>query len=244
MDTRTKININTTQLISANSHHTLINFTKKYLQEIFCKSYFQNNHKEQCLICKQISVNQYHNILWLSTESTYKLQDIDTIFEKISLSLDENEQFFFIIENAHLLNVSCSNKLLKIVEEPPPGYNFIFLTQRPQDILETIKSRCVNLELKSSYNISEEPLLKYFTTKTIDAPDFLYFIDRLNITEQQTIIILDDILKFWIDHDSTDKKISIIVDAFKNLPNQGGSKLFWKNLFTKFYKDGPIAKLL
>ena len=234
MDRETETGINPAKLIIGNSHE-LIDFAKKVCKEVFCN---QRKSECNCITCIQIEENRHHNVLWLKPENQYKLQDIDIIFEKASLALDENEKFFFVIENAELMNIACSNRLLKIIEEPPAGYRFIFLTERPQDILDTIKSRCVTTDLQSNSESPKDALTKYFTTEKIDAPDFLFFVDKLNITEQQTIVFLDEILKFWIETNratNADKKIQIITHAFQNLPGTGGSKLFWKNFYTKFY---------
>lgn len=233
----TKQNINPALLIISNNKNELKNFALKLCKENFCINSKDKNHS--CITCNQIEQNQFHNILLLSTESQYKVQDIDIIFEKSSLALEENEKFFFIIEDADLLNIASSNKLLKLVEEPPRGYNFIFLTQRPQDILDTIKSRCIKKILNHTQEI-EDPLIKYFTTEKISAPDFIFYLDKSNINEQKTTLLLDEILKFWIKEKNNSEKINLFTNAFQNLPGPGGSKLFWKNLFTKFHQDTKL----
>lgn len=47
-----------------------------------------------------------------------------------------------IIEEAHRLNESSGNILLKTLEEPPPGTHFILVTHRPEALLQTLRSRC------------------------------------------------------------------------------------------------------
>src|SRR3990167_7653912 len=101
-------------------------------------------------------------------------------------------------------------------------------------ILDTIKSRCTKIVLDHSEYINEEPIIKYFTIEKIDAPDFLSFIDKSDINEQKTAIILDEILKFWTLKKES-RKLDLIIESFENLPGPGGSKLFWKNFYTKFY---------
>lgn len=49
---------------------------------------------------------------------------------------------WILVEEAHRLNESSGNILLKTLEEPPPGTHFILVTHRPEALLPTIRSRC------------------------------------------------------------------------------------------------------
>lgn len=54
----------------------------------------------------------------------------------------EGKARIFIIEEAHRLNESSSNALLKTLEEPPATSHLILITSRPAQLLPTIRSRC------------------------------------------------------------------------------------------------------
>lgn len=58
----------------------------------------------------------------------------------------EGQAKVFIIEDAERMNAGAANALLKVLEEPPPGVVFILMTARPDDLLETIVSRCRRLD--------------------------------------------------------------------------------------------------
>jgi DNA polymerase III subunit delta' len=49
---------------------------------------------------------------------------------------------WILVEEAHRLNESSGNLLLKTLEEPPAGAHFILITHRPEALLQTIRSRC------------------------------------------------------------------------------------------------------
>ena len=49
---------------------------------------------------------------------------------------------WIVVEEAHRLNESSGNILLKTLEEPPAGAHFILVTHRPEALLQTIRSRC------------------------------------------------------------------------------------------------------
>ena len=45
------------------------------------------------------------------------------------------------------MNTNAANALLKNLEEPPPGMLFILVSQKPQQLLPTILSRCLSFVL-------------------------------------------------------------------------------------------------
>lgn len=54
----------------------------------------------------------------------------------------------FVIDDAHALNPSAANSLLKSLEEPPPTSHFVLASSAPQALLPTILSRCQVLRLQ------------------------------------------------------------------------------------------------
>ncbi len=47
----------------------------------------------------------------------------------------------FLIEDAELLGTSAANALLKTLEEPRPGTQFVLVTSQPESLLDTVRSR-------------------------------------------------------------------------------------------------------
>jgi DNA polymerase-3 subunit delta' len=54
----------------------------------------------------------------------------------------EGSKKIFIISQAERLHPSAANKILKLLEEPPPHVLFILVSSRPEALLPTIRSRC------------------------------------------------------------------------------------------------------
>jgi DNA polymerase-3 subunit delta' len=48
----------------------------------------------------------------------------------------------FVIERVDQMHDNAANRMLKTLEEPPPFAHLLLLTDRPQDVLPTIQSRC------------------------------------------------------------------------------------------------------
>ncbi|MFN8108427.1 MAG: hypothetical protein U0Y82_01045 [Thermoleophilia bacterium] len=54
-----------------------------------------------------------------------------------------------IVEGAERLRDVAGNRILKPLEEPPPGSHVILVTDRPEDLLPTIRSRCVPVPFRT-----------------------------------------------------------------------------------------------
>ena len=70
-----------------------------------------------------------------------RLNQIKEILEFLSKKPLESERNIVIIEDIEKMNESASNALLKTLEEPNTGL-FILITERPEKLLSTIRSRC------------------------------------------------------------------------------------------------------
>ncbi len=74
--------------------------------------------------------------------SKYEAEEIS---KKLSLKAYEGGYKVMIIWMADKMNIECSNKLLKIVEEPPEKTVLLLLTENEEQVLATIQSRCQKL---------------------------------------------------------------------------------------------------
>ena len=70
-----------------------------------------------------------------------RLNQIKEIIEFLGKKPFESERSIVIIEDIERINESASNALLKTLEETNTGL-FILITQRPEKLLSTIRSRC------------------------------------------------------------------------------------------------------
>ena len=51
----------------------------------------------------------------------------------------------FVIHEAELMNENAQNALLKLLEEPPRGVVLVLSTATPSMLLETVRSRCIEI---------------------------------------------------------------------------------------------------
>lgn len=65
-----------------------------------------------------------------------------SLMARLSLASHYGSGKFALIEPAELLNASSANALLKTLEEPPAGTHLLLVSERPQALLPTLRSRC------------------------------------------------------------------------------------------------------
>ena len=77
------------------------------------------------------------------------IDDIRDLNRKFSLSSADNAYKICIVDTTEDLNLSASNSLLKILEEPPKNTLFILVSNNHQAILPTILSRCQKISFQA-----------------------------------------------------------------------------------------------
>ena len=71
-----------------------------------------------------------------------RVDDAQEILKALSLKSYEGGYKIMIVWMADKLNIAASNKLLKLLEEPPEKTIFILISENEEDIIQTIRSRC------------------------------------------------------------------------------------------------------
>ncbi|MNX36658.1 DNA polymerase III subunit tau [compost metagenome] len=96
-----------------------------------------------------ISENPYGGLFdWYShlgvqnKQGEIRVDDAQEILKSLSLKSYEGGYKIMIVWMADKLNTAASNKLLKLLEEPPEKTVFILISEHEEDIIQTIRSRC------------------------------------------------------------------------------------------------------
>lgn len=211
------------------------------LRKLFCVF----NSCTVCVTCLQIQNRQHSQIMWLTSIKGYVLDDLVPIREKSKFMLNQNEYFFFIIEHAELLSTTCSNALLKILEEPPAGYHFMLLTHQPAALLSTIRSRCLPVYFQNDYgDVQFELFFLHCTSKPQPITVILQECDRAKISEEAAQELLYKIIQFWQEQkrdiqashfspNYINQILQILYEMLECLPNTGNTKLFLKTVLTQ-----------
>ena len=88
-------------------------------------------------------------------QKNISIDDIRELGRKFYLSSANNSYKVCIVDTTEDLNISASNSLLKMLEEPPKNTLFILVSNNKQSILPTILSRCQKISFQ---RLNEEDL--------------------------------------------------------------------------------------
>lgn len=117
------------------------------------------------------SLPNWYNALDIENkQGLINVRDASTIIRKLNLKAYEAEYKVVIIWMAERLNTEASNRLLKLVEEPPEKTLFILVSENQEELLMTIRSRTVLMKIpKLTYNDVSEALVKKFNCNAENA---------------------------------------------------------------------------
>lgn len=81
----------------------------------------------------------------------------DELTRKLSLKSNQGGYKVSIIWQPERMNTECANKMLKMIEEPPQRMLFILVSDNPDKLLETIRSRTQRIDVKK---IDDESIVR------------------------------------------------------------------------------------
>ena len=124
-----------------------------------------------CHSCRQAASGNHPDIIYVSHEkpTSIGVEDIrDQLTGDIQIRPYNGKYKIYIINEAEKMTVQAQNAILKTIEEPPEYAVIILLTSNEQSFLDTIRSRCVVLNLKP---VSDEQVKQYLMEQ-IQVPDY------------------------------------------------------------------------
>ena len=100
-----------------------------------------------CAPCKRIARGVHADVLVVEPgdSGTIKLDQVREAIDRAAYRPFEGRRRLVMIDGADALNVEAQNALLKTLEEPPPASVFVLITDRPDMLLPTVRSRCQRL---------------------------------------------------------------------------------------------------
>lgn len=126
---------------------------------------------QECHSCKQAMSHNQPDIIYVSHEKP-NIIGVDDIREQVNNDIVikpySSKYKIYIIDEAQKMNQQAQNALLKTIEEPPAYAIIILLTTNADGFLQTILSRCINLDLRG---VPTEVIKKYLMQKH-QIPDY------------------------------------------------------------------------
>tara|TARA_B100000886_G_C20416748_1_gene489615 strand:- start:1616 stop:2551 length:936 start_codon:yes stop_codon:yes gene_type:complete len=181
---------------------------------------------------KLFTQNLYPNLIYLSgfEFTNVKIEDIRTLKRKIFQKTIFSKERFIVLDEVDFFNIQSLNALLKIIEEPTNQNFFILINNKSKPLLDTIKSRSIEMRINlrdkerqeitlkliefhnqkllfdhNSLSISPGNFLKFnnlFDTLNIDLNND--FLDNLKILlmehKKEKNIFYLELIRFYIDY--------------------------------------------
>lgn len=125
---------------------------------------------ENCPSCKKALGENNPDIIRLVHEKPNTIS-VDDIREQINATVQikpYGNRKIYIIEDAEKMNPQAQNALLKTLEEPPEYVTILLLTVNAQMLLQTIRSRCVQLNMRPV----ENKLIRAYLMKSLKITDY------------------------------------------------------------------------
>lgn len=120
-----------------------------YLIQLSVCEQQQNVPCETCRACRLVKSGNHLNVHAIEPDGQFiKRDQIDQLIHELSKTAREKGRKFYIVQEAHRMNASSSNALLKFLEEPTSEVTAILLSNQPHALLPTIRSRCQHMTLQ------------------------------------------------------------------------------------------------
>ncbi|MGN1059606.1 MAG: ATP-binding protein [Clostridia bacterium] len=104
-----------------------------------------------CSSCRLLAADAHPDLICLEIPADKKSIGVEAVREQLIKEAYvrpfSSARKVFLIENGELMTAEAQNALLKILEEPPEYAVFLLLTTAQSRLLETIRSRCLKLQL-------------------------------------------------------------------------------------------------
>lgn len=230
----TKNSVSHAYLFISNNYPKTMDLVLDFAKLLITKD-IDNIEKKQQII-SMIDNNIYLDLkiiepdgLWIKKDQMLDLQ------KKFSIKTNVNYKKIYIIKNAERLNNYSANTILKFLEEPEKNIIAILVSESPKQLLETIVSRCIQINL-----INHSPQF-HNTLTTVEIIEKIFFNNKNNIDKLELISakeMLDETIKFVSYYEQNGQEALLYSNKFyqEKIKNREFLLLFF-DIIIAIYKD-------
>ena len=142
-----------------------------FAQALQCEQKDSPDACGSCRSCRQASGGNHPDIIYVRHEKpgTISVDEIrHQVVADIQIKPYQGPYKIYIMEDAERMNPAAQNALLKTLEEPPAYAVIILLAVNASLLLETIRSRCVLLDLKPV----QDSEIEAYLMSHLEIPDY------------------------------------------------------------------------
>jgi DNA polymerase-3 subunit gamma/tau len=103
----------------------------------------------ECDPCREITAGTSFDVIEIDAASNRGIDQIRELREMVRYAPAASRHKVVILDEAHQLTDEASNALLKTLEEPPDKVIFVMATTRPEDLVDTIRSRSQHFHFRA-----------------------------------------------------------------------------------------------
>lgn len=223
----------------------------------------------ECESCRDITNSVPIDVIEIDAASNRKVEDTQSILEKIQYVPVNGRYKIYIIDEVHMLTNHAFNALLKTLEEPPENVIFILATTEVHKVLDTIKSRCQRFDFRrittddivkhlryisdeEKINISDDALFTIAKNSAGGMRDSISLLDQLSLLGVSKQVTSEDVNAVLgrISFDILNKLSNKIIEAKPNeaieilndIYNSGNEPLQILTNLSEYFKNLLIVK--
>jgi DNA polymerase-3 subunit delta' len=118
---------------------------KRAIARAFAAALLFDGARDPDAVAERVARGTHPDLTWVAPSGAAEMLvgDIDEpVVAAATRTPFESARRVFVIEGADAMNDQAANRMLKTLEEPPPFVHLVLLTDRREDVLPTIASRC------------------------------------------------------------------------------------------------------
>ncbi len=223
----------------------------------------------ECESCRDITNSIPIDVIEIDAASNRKVEDTQSILEKIQYVPVNGRYKIYIIDEVHMLTNHAFNALLKTLEEPPENVIFILATTEVHKVLDTIKSRCQRFDFRrittddivkhlryisdeEKINISDDALFTIAKNSAGGMRDSISLLDQLSLLGVSKEVTSEDVNAILgrISFDVLNKLSTKIINSSPNeaievlndIYNSGNEPLQILTNLSEYFKNLLIVK--
>ena len=140
---------------------------KEFAKSIMCEDSKSLNYCNNCDTCFTFESGSDFKVI-CPTKNVIKVDEIREFCSELFLLPTKSKRKVFIIDDAECMNEQAQNALLKVLEEPPLYATIILVTSNKEKLLNTIKSRVIEIQFDF---LSDEEIRKILNMQGIECSE-------------------------------------------------------------------------
>jgi len=137
-----------------------------FAQAANCEAAAEQRPCGACASCRAVARGVHPDVMWVMPQSEavgrgllsradleaapsrdIRVDEVRALSRRLALAAMLGRRKVAVLVPAEALNERAQNTLLKTLEEPPPATTFLLVTEQPDALLATVRSRCARVQL-------------------------------------------------------------------------------------------------